>query len=250
MSGPADWQERQNRIKPTDLNDDLAKLVQSVNDLAKYLGKDPAAAQPVAGVAHHHDYHHDAVISADHGLAGDLALPATLAAVFLVQQLTDTLKSVMDAKDALLDERDTSALSAKIAETWDQFKADTGQVIDDVKQQMTELLSPERTQDQAPAQQQATSAEIGGPQVDKDTAEIRKLEDKQEKERADQAERVAERRDQLAEKYEGSPEQEQYLKQFDDAARQAEAALARQQAAELQRLQEQQLQQQLQGPDR
>jgi hypothetical protein len=86
------------------------------------------------------------------------------------------------------------------------------------------------------------SVEIGGPKVEAEIAEIRKLQDEQEKVRADQAAQVAEFRDQLAKKYEDSPEQEKHLKEFDNAAKVADDTLVRQQAAELQKLQEQQLQ--------
>lgn len=72
--------------------------------------------------------------------------------------------------------------------------------------------------------------------------EIRKLQDEQERVRADQAAQVAEFRDQLAKKYEDLPEQEKHLKEFDKAAKVADDTLVRQQAAELQKLQEQQLQ--------
>jgi hypothetical protein len=75
-------------------------------------------------------------------------------------------------------------------------------------------------------------------------SEVRKLQEEQEKARADQADKMSELRDQLAEKYEGSPDQEKYLKQFDKAAEVASETLARQQEAEVQRLQEQQLQRQ------
>jgi hypothetical protein len=75
------------------------------------------------------------------------------------------------------------------------------------------------------------SVEIGGPTVDAQIAEIMKLQDRHEKQRADQAVQTAERRDQLVEK-------------FDGAAKAAQDALAAQQAAELEKLQEQQLQQQ------
>jgi len=81
----------------------------------------------------------------------------------------------------------------------------------------------------------------------KEITEITQLQEKQEIERTDQASEMAERREQLAEKYADSPEevQEQYLEQFDAAAKAAEEALAAQQAAELQRIQElQQIQQQ------
>jgi hypothetical protein len=86
------------------------------------------------------------------------------------------------------------------------------------------------------------SVEIGGPQVEADIAEIIKLQDEQRKARDDQAAKVAESRDQLAKKYEDSPEQEKYLKEFDKASKGAEDTLARQQDAALEKLQEQQLQ--------
>lgn len=86
------------------------------------------------------------------------------------------------------------------------------------------------------------SVEIGGPEVDAEIAEIKKLQIEQEKVRADQAAQVAEFRDQLAEKYEGSPEQEKHLEEFDKVAAAADEKLVREQAAELQKLQEQQLQ--------
>ena len=149
------------------------------------------------------------MISADHGLAGDLALPATLTAVFFVQQLNEALKSVKDLIDSPLGEQSIGPVSARIAQTWDEFKAGAGQVIQDAKQRMTELLSPGKTQG------------------DRETADIRKLQEEQEKARADQAAQVAERRDQLAEKYDGSPDQEKYLKQFAGAAKSAAEALAR-----------------------
>ena len=72
--------------------------------------------------------------------------------------------------------------------------------------------------------------------------EIIKLKGEQERVRADQAAQVAEFRDQLAKKYVDSPEQEKHLKEFDKAAKIADDTLVRQQAAELQKLQEQQLQ--------
>jgi len=167
----------------------------------------PAAC---AGVAHHHhDGHHDAVISADHGLAGDLALPATLTAVFFVEQLDVARKSVKNLNHSTRGEQGQGPPSARNAPTWDEFKAGAGQVIQDAKQRMTELLSPGKTQG------------------DRETADIRKLQEEQEKARADQAAQVAERRDQLAEKYDGSPDQEKYLKQFAGAAKSAAEALAR-----------------------
>jgi hypothetical protein len=70
-------------------------------------------------------------------------------------------------------------------------------------------------------------------------AEARKVQDEQEKARAEQAAQVKELRDQLAKKYEGSAEREKYLKEFERAAKEAADALARQQAAELQRMQQQ-----------
>lgn len=244
-----DWKRRQEQLRPKDLNKDLGKLLESLNELGKQLPPQPDDPHPVAGVAHHHDYHQDVVI-ADHGLSGDLALPATLGAVFLVQQLTDALKSINGLIQSPLGEQSIDGLkeiSASIGEVWDQFKADTEQVIEDVKEQMTELLSPERMQDRTPAEQQEKSTEIGGKQVDADIAQIRRdqdeqeLKDQQEKDRAGQDAQVAERREQLAKKYEDSPDQEKYLKQFDEAAKLAADALARQQAAQLQKLQEQQL---------
>jgi hypothetical protein len=71
--------------------------------------------------------------------------------------------------------------------------------------------------------------------------EIRELQDEQEKVRADQAAQMAEFRDKLADKYADSPEQEKHLEEFDKAAKAADDALARRQDAELQKLQEQQL---------
>ncbi|HEV3381071.1 MAG TPA: hypothetical protein VG142_08835 [Trebonia sp.] len=65
--------------------------------------------------------------------------------------------------------------------------------------------------------------------------EASKLQGEQEKARADQTSQMTEYRDQLAKKYEGSPEQEKHLEEFDKAAKAADEALARQQATELQR---------------
>lgn len=275
----AEFKERQDKSKG-DLNDALVDLSQFFNKLTDHLSAKAEHQQTTVGVAHR-DYHQDAVISADYGHVSDLALPATLATVVLVQKLTDTLKDISGLIDSPLTERGIDEISAGIAEVWDQFKIAAEQVIEDVKQQMTELLSPEKTQDQAPVEQHApdaemtafkdreakeladqtaqtaereqeTSAEIGGPQVDKDMAEIRrqqdaeeqlsKLQNEQEKMRDEQAAQVDERRDQLAKKYEDSPDQEKHLEEFEKAAEAAQEALARQQAAELQRLQEQQLQ--------
>jgi len=250
-----DWKRRQEQLRPKDLNNDLAKLVQNLNDLGKYLGAQPDAPQPVAGVAHHHDYHQDVVI-ADHGLSGDLALPAALAAVLVVQELNEALESVKGLIESPLGEQSIDAIkeiSTSIGEVWDQFKADVGQVIEDVKQQMTELVSPERAQDRAPAGQQEKSTELGGEHVDKDTAEIRKLHDEQEKQRAELDKRVTEQKDQLTKQYEG-PEQEKHLEALKEAAENAAEALARRQEAEMQRLLEQQMQrlqeQQMQSRDR
>jgi hypothetical protein len=245
-----DWKRRQEQLRPKNLNGELAKLVKSLNELGTHLGAQPDDPHPVAGVAHHHDYHQDVVI-ADHGLSGDLALPATIAALLVMQEMTKALQSVKGLIDSPLGEQSIEGIkeiSASIGEVWDQFKADTEQVIEDVKEQMTELLSPERMQARPAAEQQEKSTEIGGKQVDADIAEIRRqqdeqeLKDAQEKERAGQTAQVAERREQLAKKYEGSPDQGQYLKQFDEAAKLAADALARQQAAQLQKLQEQQRQ--------
>jgi hypothetical protein len=82
------------------------------------------------------------------------------------------------------------------------------------------------------------SVEIGGPQVEAEIAEIKELQKTQELERSDQAAEMAERREQLAEKYADSPEQHEYLKQFDGAAHAAEQALVAQQAVEMQQLQQ------------
>lgn len=88
-----------------------------------------------------------------------------------------------------------------------------------------------------------TSTEIGGPEVEKEIEEIRKLQEEHERAQAEQEAKLDEKRDQMAEKYEGSPDQERIMRQFEEAARAAAEALARQQAAELQRLQEMQMQQ-------
>jgi hypothetical protein len=86
------------------------------------------------------------------------------------------------------------------------------------------------------------SVEIGGARVDAEIEEIKELQKKQEEARAEQADKMTALRDNLAEKYEGSPDQEKHLEQFKKAADAAQKMLADQQAAERQRLQEQQLQ--------
>lgn len=238
--------------RPTldDLNDALAEDIQHMNEAASHEGVTTAEHQQKTTEVHHHDYHQDVVISGGHALTGAEPLGA-IAFVVVMQKMTEALQKIDDLNLVAVGEQtidELKALSTSIGEVWDQFKADTEQVIEDVKEQMTELLSPERAQARPPAGQQEKSTELGGKQVDADIAEIRRQQDEQElkgaqeKERAGQAAQVAERREQLAKKYEGSPDQEQYLKQFDEAAKLAADALARQQAAQLQKLQEQQLQ--------
>jgi hypothetical protein len=90
------------------------------------------------------------------------------------------------------------------------------------------------------------SVDIGGPQVEKEIAEMKKLEEEHKRIQTEQADQTEKLKDQLAEKYEGSPDQEKYLEQFEIAAEAAAEALARQQAAELQKLQERQVQEQQQ----
>jgi hypothetical protein len=84
------------------------------------------------------------------------------------------------------------------------------------------------------------SVDIGGPQVEKEIAEMAKLEKQQEQARAEQAEKVEKAREQMEQKYADSPDKEQQLAQFDKAADDAAKALADRQAAERQQLQEQQ----------
>jgi hypothetical protein len=279
----ADLSERQDKSKPEDLNDALAELVHNVGDLAKYLGAKDTEIQQTTGVPSDHD----AVVSAHHGLAGDLGLPSAFLVFSVVQGLTKAAAFAnSQIRINVLGEKPAEEIVSNLAKAWDQFKDSTEQIIEDVKQQMTELVSLEKT-DQAPIERsdateqpdaglrtqekvqpdapdpemtalqndqakeqsvqgterkQETSVEIGGAKVDAEIAEIRKLQDEQEKVRDDQAAYAGERRTQLAEKYAGSPEQEKHLKEFDKAAKVADDTLVRQQDAELQKLQEQQLQ--------
>jgi hypothetical protein len=280
----ADLNERQDKLKPRDLNDALAELVHNAGDLAKYLGAKDTETQQTTGVPSDHD----AVVTAHHGLAGDLGLPSAFLVFSVVQGLTKAAAFANSQIDAL-GEKHVEEIVSSLAKAWDQFKDSTEQIIEDVKQQITELASLEKT-DQAPIERsdatgqpdaglrtqdkvrpdapdtemtalqndqakeradqavqgterkQETSVEIGGAKVDAEIAEVRKLQDAQEKVRDDQAAYAAERRTQLAEKYAGSPEQEKHLTKFDKAAKAADETLVRQQDAELQKLQEQQLQ--------
>jgi hypothetical protein len=94
---------------------------------------------------------------------------------------------------------------------------------------------------QQEAEQKATNSLLEAVRKDQpQDPEIRKLQDEQEKARADRAAQLTEFRDKLAEKYEGSPDQEKHLKEFDKVAQKADETLVREQAAELQKLQEQQ----------
>jgi hypothetical protein len=98
----------------------------------------------------------------------------------------------------------------------------------------TEDLVVDETNPKDPLTEPDQSVEIGGPQVDAEIAEIKELQAKHELERTDQAAEMAERREQLAEKYADSQQQQEYLTQFDEAAKAAEQALVAQQAVEMQ----------------
>lgn len=91
------------------------------------------------------------------------------------------------------------------------------------------------------------SVDIGGPQVEAEIDEIKKLQQEQEIERADLAGDIENYRDRLTEQYADSPdEMRQQLERFNEAAEEAQKDLAKQQAEALQKLQE--LQQLLQPP--
>jgi hypothetical protein len=98
----------------------------------------------------------------------------------------------------------------------------------------TEDLVVDETNPKDPLTGPDQSVEIGGPQVDAEIAEIKELQAKHELERTDQTAEMAERREQLAEKYADSQQQQEYLTQFDEAAKAAEQALVAQQAVEMQ----------------
>jgi hypothetical protein len=238
-----DLKERQDRFKLGDFNESLDEVVKALNNLTHYLGVQPDELQSTIGAAPHHDYHQEVATSADH--VGDLVLPAAVAAVVIMQNAIDALGKFTEWKDFLLDGQSLEETSAKIADVWQQFKASTEQVIEDVQQQMTELVSPEKTQEQdAPTAERAqeTPVEIGGPQVEAEIAEITEMQERHEKERADQAAQVAEFEKNLAERYKESPEKEERLDDFKEAAAEAAELQAKQQALELQQLQERQLQ--------
>src|SRR6266700_6974167 len=102
---------------------------------------------PEVGIPHHHDE----AVSADHGaFAADLSLPAVLVVVQVLIKVADFINGQRD----ILGEKTVEEIGARIAKVSDQFKEDATQVIEDVRQQMTELVSPEKRQDQAPIERQ------------------------------------------------------------------------------------------------
>ena len=226
-----------------ELNKGLAEEIERlVNTLDGLSGKheDP---HPQVGMVHKNDPHHDAPMGTDQPQVTDFVVPALIMTAVVTQCLNKALETYQDQINAL-GERGTDgikALGASIAETWDRFKADTEQAVEDAKQQITELVSAERTQDRAPAEPEK-STELGGKQVDTDTKEITELQDQQAKERARLEVQVKEAAKAMAERYEGKPEKDAVLQAQADAAKVAREAQAREHQAQLQRLQEQQLQ--------
>jgi hypothetical protein len=224
--------------------------------LAKHLDPEP---QSEVGVPHHHDEW----VSADHGaFAGDLSLPAVLVVVEALNKVDDFINGPRQ----LLGEKTVEEIGASVAKVWDQFKEDAAQVIEDVMQQMTELVSPEKTQDQASIERQsardgaAEERQVNGDapagrsdaadqpdtgrrtqdkvQPDAPDPEMTALHDKQTKELADQAALLAEQRRKFAD----SPDKLETLKL---AAAVNEGALAAKHAAESRKfLEQRQLQQQ------
>jgi hypothetical protein len=254
----AEENERQFHIKfekdQAGRTDSYKTLAENIEELVKTLNGLNGRAEdlrPLTGMVQKHDPHQDAPMGAEHPQITDLLVPSLIVTGYVLQGLNKALEAHRDQIHSVSEQSidGIRALGASIAETWDQFKLDTEQVIEDVKQQMTELVSPER----APAGQQEKSTELGGEHVDKDTAEIRKLHDEQEKQRAELDKRVTEQKDQLTKQYEG-PEQEKHLEALKEAAKNAATDLARRQEAEMQRLLEQQMQrlqeQQVQSRDR
>jgi hypothetical protein len=223
--------EGQDKLKPNgkDFNDSLAELSHSLNEMATHLGADNTEVHHVVGTPNHHE----AVIQADHGFASDPSIPIAFATFYVMKELTDVLDAVKGQLD-LIGEKTAAEISASVAKAWDQFKDSAAQIIDGLGQRMTELVSPEKTQDKdAPDPEQA------------------KLQDGQEKERVDQADKIAERRDKLEKKYEDAPAdvRQGHLDNFDAAAKAVAAEQEARHAAELQRALEKE-RSKPSGPDR
>jgi X-X-X-Leu-X-X-Gly heptad repeat protein len=250
----ADWMERQNKLKPGggELNDGLAELVEGLDKLAQKAGGDYTTA---TGIPSHSD---TAVIQADHGPGYDPTL-ALIAVFSIVQKLNDLLGNT-DKVFAATGEKTVEEIGANIAGAWDQFKEDVVAIVEDVEQQIMELVSPEKTQDQAPIEQHpardgaAEERPVNGdaPAGRSDTAnqpdtglrmqdkvqpdaadpEMTALKAKQAKEIANDAAQIAEQRRRFAD----SPDN---LKEVNKAAVLAERLTATKHATELQKFVEQ-----------
>jgi hypothetical protein len=218
--------ERQGRTKPENLNDTLSEIRDNFNEFSKYLDAKVAGLHTETGTPHHRDYQHDAVTSADH--TGDLLLPAALATAVLLQEVTKMVKAVADVIEpphGITREE----MGAGLAKVWDQLKESTEQIVEDVKQQITELVAPEKDE------QEKHEQEAPDPQEEA-------LRQKQADELAKQAVIMKEQEKKFAD----SPE---HLAALQEVAKATEIR----HAAELQKLQQQrqaQEQQQLADPNR
>ncbi|BBX44376.1 hypothetical protein GCM10009641_83660 [Mycobacterium cookii] len=164
-------EKRQDHWRSGQVADALPNVIEDFSDALNESGHSQEATTThhltQVGTSHH-EYSHDQ-ISGSAAFPND-PLTGVIMLFTVVKNLNDTfdvLQKINDSIESPYVEKMVEEIGASLAGVWDQFKEGTEKIIEDVKERMTELASPEQAQEPI-----KTDAELAANAIEKATDEI------------------------------------------------------------------------------